>query len=120
MKDKIDLALKIKERVLYKNLLLYSFEKLPQEILNNLSYWKNQFLLLKEQNFYKVSLEILNSKELLIKKEGTLPPFQKGELVLLILPFSKVRYIFKAKIKEEKEEGSLQKYLTPIMMNESL
>jgi len=113
MKEKIDLALKIKERVLYRNLLIYSFEKLPQEVLNNLSYWKNQFLLLKEQNFYKVSLEILNSKELLIKKEGGLPPFQNGELVLLILPFSKVRYIFKTKIKEEKEGGYLAEILDP-------
>jgi len=55
----------------------------------------------------------LNSKELLIKKEGTLPTFQKGELALLILPFSKVRYIFEAKIKEEREDGYLAEILDP-------
>lgn len=113
MKEKIDLASKIKERVLVKNLSLYSFEKLPPEVFNNLDKLKRNFLVLYAQQFYKSEIEILSPKKILIKKNIESPQFQLYDLCLLILPYSNVRYIFKIKIVEENEEGFLGEIIDP-------
>jgi len=113
MKEKISIASKIKERVLIRNLTLYSLDKLPSEIYQNLNNLKHNFLLLYAQRFYKPKIEILSPQEILLKKVGELPPFQKGELALLILPFTNVRYVFQITIREEGEEGFIAELIDP-------
>lgn len=113
MKEKIDIALKIKERMLNKNLTLYSLEILPSEIYKNLDKLKRNFLILYAKKFYKPEIEILSPKKLLIKKKPDTPQFQRGDLCILILPFGNVRYIFRIKIVEENEGGFIGEIIDP-------
>lgn len=113
MKEKISFALKLKERVLFKNLSLKSFELLPEGIYKNLSHYLKNFLLLYKANIYKPELQILTDSSALLKKSEKLPPFKIGELLLLILPFPDKKFIFQCKVIEYKEEGFLLKILDP-------
>lgn len=113
MKERIDIATKIKERVLIRNLTLYSLEKLPSDIYKNIERLKTNFLLLYNQKFYKPHLVILTPRKILIKKDSEIPSLQKGELALLILPFSNTRYVFQIKITEENEEGFIGEIIDP-------
>jgi hypothetical protein len=69
MKEKIDISLKIKERVLFRNLSLFSLDKLPGEIYKNLSQLKRNFLLLYDQKIYKPEIDILSPRKILIQKK---------------------------------------------------
>lgn len=113
MKEKIDIALKIKERVLVRNFSLFSLDKLPPDIYKNLNNLKKNFLLLYAQKFYKPEIDILSPRKILIKKSSEIPSFQIGELGILILPFSNVRYVFQLKITEENEEGFIGDIIDP-------
>lgn len=104
MKEKINLATKIKERVLVKNLSLNSLKKLPHEIFNKLSDLTKTFMLLHEGKLYKPDIKIIDEKTLLLKPEG-LPTFNNHEVLLLIVPFSEVRYIFIAKVTDLDQNG---------------
>ncbi|PMP63559.1 MAG: hypothetical protein C0197_02345 [Caldimicrobium thiodismutans] len=113
MKEKVDIALKIKERVLIRNITLFSLDKLPEEIYNKLPHLKRNFLLLYDQKLHKPEIDILSPRKILIKKNKELPTFQKGDLCLLILPLSKARYVFQVKITEENEDGFIGEFVDP-------
>lgn len=113
MKEKINIAAKIKERVLVKNFSLMSLDKLPSDIYKNLPTFLNNFLLLYGNNFYKPKLEIISDKTLLLPKEQELPDLKKGEAFLLILPFPQVRYVFQVKVVEANELGYTIEILDP-------
>ncbi len=113
MREKINLASKIKERVLISNNSLISLDKLPSEIYQNLLHFSKNFLLLYKQNIYKPHLEIVSDKEILLFKKESIPDFKVSEVLLLILPFPNVRYIFQCKVKEVNERGYLVEILDP-------
>ncbi len=113
MKERIDIALKIKERVLVRNISLYSLELLPSEIKEKLESFQQKFLLLYAQKIYKPEIEILDKKKVFIKKTSDIPEFQRGDICLLILPFNNLRYVFQVKIVEENEKGYLGEFVDP-------
>lgn len=112
MKEKINLATKIKERVLVKNLYLNSLKKLPPEIFNKLSDLTKTFLLLHEGKLYKPEVRIIDEKTLLLKTEG-LPVLYNNEVLLLILPFSEIRYVFIAKVTDIDQNGYIVHFMDP-------
>lgn len=112
MKEKINLASKIKERVLVKNLSLNSLKKLPPEIFNKLSDLLKNFMLLHEGKLYKPEVRIIDEKTLLLKPEG-LPVLNNNEVLLLILPFSEIRYIFIAKVTNIDHNGYTVTFMDP-------
>lgn len=112
MKEKINLASKIKDRVLVKNLSLNSLKKLPPEIFNKLSDLLKNFMLLHEGKLYKPEVRIIDEKTLLLKPEG-LPVLNNNEVLLLILPFSEIRYIFIAKVTNIEHNGYTVTFMDP-------
>lgn len=112
MKERINLATKIKERVLVKNLSLNSLKKLPPEIYNKLSNLTQTFMLLHEGKLYKPEVRIIDEKTLLLKPER-LPVLNNNEVLLLILPFSEIRYIFIAKVTDIDQNGYIVNFMDP-------
>lgn len=112
MKEKINLANKIKERLLVKNYSLNSLNKLPSEIYQKLPNLIKKFLLLYQGKLYTPEIQILNEKTLILKPEG-LPALKAEEVLLLILPFSEIRYIFIAKVLSSDEKGYMVTFLDP-------
>lgn len=113
MKEKISLSLKLKERVLTKNISLNSLSRLPQDIYKKLPNLLNNFLLVYSLNIYKPELKILSDEKLLLKRVENLPYFNEKEILLLILPFSETRFIFQTKILEETPEGYILEIQDP-------
>ncbi|BAU22802.1 hypothetical protein THC_0406 [Caldimicrobium thiodismutans] len=113
MKEKINLSAKLKERVLVKNLSLMSLDKLPSDIYKNLPNLIKNFLLLYGGNLFKTKLDVLSDRTLFIHKTPDLPNLKKGEILLLILPFSQIRYVFQVKVGEVNETGYNIEILDP-------
>ncbi len=113
MKEKISLALKLKERILIKNFSLNSLKRLPPEIYKRLPQLLNNFLLLYKAQTYKPELQILSDSKFQVKKTGNLPSFRAGEILILILPFPDKRFIFQTQIVEENESGYILEILDP-------
>lgn len=113
MKEKISLSIKLKERVLSKNIALNSLNRLPKEVYQKLPYLLNNFLLLYNLNIYKPEMKILSDKTLFLKKTEALPNFSEAEILLLILPLSDIRYILQTKVLEVRDEGYLLEIQDP-------
>jgi len=93
MKDKIDLALKLKQRVLAKNISLYSLKGLPPEIYNNLQSYLQNALIIYKGNLVQSKIEALSDNTFAIYHTNNLH-LKPRELILVIIPFGSVRYVF--------------------------
>jgi len=113
IEDKLIFSTKLKESVLTRNISLGSMDHLPARIKDNQKDYLSKFLLFYNKNIFSSKLEILNPKEIFLFKTPELPQFQKGELILLILPEGKERFIFQTRVEEVTEEGYKLKILDP-------
>lgn len=69
-------------------------------------------MLLHEGKLYKPEVIIIDEKTLLLKPEG-LPALNNNEVLLLILPFSEIRYIFIAKVTDIDQNGYIVNFMDP-------
>lgn len=113
MKEKINLSIKIKERVLFKNISLHSLEKLPPKIYGNLSDFIHNFLIIYGSNVHRPEIKIIDAKSILMTKNESLPDFKLGELILVILPLGDTRYVFICKVSERLDNGYVLQILDP-------
>lgn len=111
--DKISLTQKIKISVLTRNIQLGSLNYLPTSLKADLNKTLKAALIFYQQNLLKGSLKVLNEGELLLDKEAEIPEFSKGELILIIIPQNKVKYIFQTLVEEILPDGYKLKILTP-------
>lgn len=97
-----------------RNISLKSLENLPSEIKLFLDHYLKNLLMLYRQKIYNVSVKPSNNnEELLLIKEGELPPLKEREFLLLILPMEKTRFIFQTVVEEVLEEAYRLRILDP-------
>lgn len=104
MKDKIDLALKIKERVISKNVSLNSIKGLPDLVYNNLEYYLQNAIIIHKGTVNRAKLEVVSEKVLLIHNLNNLQ-LKLQEIIIVVLPVSLTKYIFFCKVINIHEYG---------------
>ncbi len=111
--DKVDLSSRIKTSILSKNVQLASLKYLPTPLKVDLNQTLKNAIIFYKQNLVKGILRVLNEREIFLYKSQGLPKFTEGELVLIILPYNKIKYIFQTLVEEISKEGYKLKILSP-------
>lgn len=111
--DKISLTKKIQASVLTRNIQLGSLNYLPTPLKIDLNKTLQGALIFYQQNLLKRTLKVLNEREIFLNKEPGMIEFLKGDLVLIIIPQNKIKYIFQTTVEEVLPDGYKLKILNP-------
>ncbi len=112
MREKISLALKLRERINYQNLSLKSFAKLPNPLKKLLFEGKINGLIIYQKQAYPVQIKPSDEQSFLLSK-SLLPNLNTNEIILLVIPQELTRYIFQGKVLEVQEDFYLIGILDP-------
>lgn len=97
MTDKIDLALKIKERVISRNISLNSLKGLPEQVINNLQYYLQNVIILHRGIVSRAKIEVISEKILQIHNLKNLQ-LKPQEIIIIVLPYELIKYVFFCKV----------------------
>lgn len=111
--DKISLTKKIQTSVLTRNIQLGSLNYLPAPLKTDLNKTLKGALIFYQQNILKGTLNVLNEREIFLNKEPGMLEFSQGDLVLIIVPQNKIKYVFQTIVEEILPDGYKLKILNP-------
>lgn len=97
MKDRIDLALKIKERVISKNISLNSIKGLPDSVYNNLQHHLQNAIIIYKGTVSRARLEVLSERAFLLCN-FSYSQLNLQEIIIVVLPVGSTRYVFVCKV----------------------
>ncbi|AEH23437.1 hypothetical protein TOPB45_1356 [Thermodesulfobacterium geofontis OPF15] len=112
--EKISLSNKIKTSILIRNIQLGSLDYLPDYLKADLiNKALKGALIFYNQNLLKGTLKAINEKEIFLEKGPGIPELSEGDLVIIIIPQSNVRFVFQTLVKEILPDGYKLEILNP-------
>jgi hypothetical protein len=112
--EKISLSNKIKTSILIRNIQLGSLDYLPDYLKADLiNKALKGALIFYNQNLLKGTLKAINKKEIFLEKKPGIPELSEGDLVILIIPQSNIRYVFQTLVKGKLPDGYKLEILNP-------
>jgi hypothetical protein len=103
--EKISLSNKIKTSILIRNIQLGSLNYLPESLKVDLNKALKEAIIFHKQNLLKGTLKAINEKEIFLEKEPGIPELSEGDLVIIIIPQSNIRYVFQTLVKGKLPDG---------------